>query len=202
MNASITLFAENFNIDPEEVNKFCFANNIAITKVKKEKKEKEKKEKKEKKVKKISGYFLHNSEVRQEITKEVKEKCDKSGTEFNQRVVLTALGAHWSNLNSEEKEIWNLKAKEKNDSEMSSSVTSDDESEKPKKPKRLPSGYILHNSEYRAIITKELKEKAEKSGEKFLTQSVLGALGTHWKELSDEERNMWNDKSKEIADIE
>lgn len=192
-NTAITLIAENFNIDPEEVNKFCITNKITIMKVKKEEK------KKVKKVKKTSGYFLHNASVRAEITKEVKENCEKSGEEFNQRIVLTALGAHWSALNSEEKEIWIVKANEKNDLEMTSPDTTDNEMDKPNKTKRRPSGFILHNSEYRANITKELKEQAEKSGEKFLTKNVLGALGTHWKELSDEDRKMWNDKSKDYA---
>ena len=68
----------------------------------------------------------------------------------------------------------------------------DSDDEKPK-TKRV-SGYILYSNANRA----EVKEKlAEDSDEKPKNTEVMKELARMWKELSDDEKEVWNDKAKE-----
>ena len=68
----------------------------------------------------------------------------------------------------------------------------DSDDEKPK-TKRV-SGYILYSNANRA----EAKEKlAEDSDEKPKNTEVMKELARMWKELSDDEKEVWNDKAKE-----
>jgi hypothetical protein len=68
----------------------------------------------------------------------------------------------------------------------------DSDDEKPK-TKRV-SGYILYSNANRA----EVKEKlADDSEEKPKNTEVMKELARMWKELSDDEKEVWNDKAKE-----
>jgi hypothetical protein len=71
---------------------------------------------------------------------------------------------------------------------------SDDEA-KPK-TKRV-SGYILYSNANRA----EVKEKlAEDSQEKPKNTDVMKELARMWKELGDDEKEVWNDKAKDLKE--
>ena len=71
--------------------------------------------------------------------------------------------------------------------------TDDDE---PKK-KKGPSGYLL----YSKAMRDEAKEKLSKgSDEKPKSTEIMKELGTMWKALSDDEREGWNEKAKELKD--
>lgn len=63
------------------------------------------------------------------------------------------------------------------------------------KKKRLPSGYNLYCKATREEIKKILEEELSE-GEKLKSQDVMKKLGEMWKELSDDERNVWNTKAK------
>ena len=68
----------------------------------------------------------------------------------------------------------------------------DSDDEKPK-TKRV-SGYILYSNANRA----EVKDKlSEESDEKPKNTEVMKELARMWKELSDDEKEVWNDKAKE-----
>tara|TARA_B100000427_G_C15241017_1_gene477804 strand:- start:175 stop:525 length:351 start_codon:yes stop_codon:yes gene_type:complete len=70
---------------------------------------------------------------------------------------------------------------------------SDDE-EKPKK-KRV-SGYILFSNANRD----DVKEKLAESDEKPKNTEVMKELAKMWKELGDDEKEVWNAKAKELKD--
>ena len=74
------------------------------------------------------------------------------------------------------------------------------------KTKRVPSGYNLFSKANRDAA-KELiiKENELEEGEKPKNQEVMAKMGSMWRDLSEEEKNEWKDKSnslKEELDIE
>jgi upstream-binding transcription factor len=71
--------------------------------------------------------------------------------------------------------------------------TSDDE-DKPKK-KRV-SGYILFSNANRD----DVKEKLAEGDVKPKNTDVMKELAKMWKELGDDEKEMWNTKAKELKD--
>ena len=72
-----------------------------------------------------------------------------------------------------------------------------DDDEPSKKKKKGPSGYLL----YSKAMRDEAKEKlAKDSDEKPKSTEVMKELGTMWKALSDDEREGWNEKAKELKD--
>ena len=72
-------------------------------------------------------------------------------------------------------------------------VSSDDE-DKPKK-KRV-SGYILFSNANRD----DVKEKLAEGDEKPKNTEVMKELAKMWKELGDDEKEVWNTKAKELKD--
>ena len=72
---------------------------------------------------------------------------------------------------------------------------SSDSDEKPK-PKRV-SGYILFSNAMRDEVRDSL---AEKSDEKVTNTDVMKELARMWKELSDEDKEPWNTKAKELKE--
>tara|TARA_B100001093_G_scaffold459805_1_gene473209 strand:- start:2724 stop:3065 length:342 start_codon:yes stop_codon:yes gene_type:complete len=94
-----------------------------------------------------------------------------------------------ADLLSEKKKTEKKAKKEK----KKSKDTDDDE---PKK-KKGPSGYLL----YSKAMRDEAKEKLAKgSDEKPKSTEIMKELGAMWKALSDDEREGWNDKAKELKD--
>ena len=66
--------------------------------------------------------------------------------------------------------------------------------EKPKK--KRTSGYILYSNAHRD----EVKETLTQGDEKPKNTDIMKTLATNWKALSDEDREKWNAKAKEIKD--
>ena len=71
----------------------------------------------------------------------------------------------------------------------------DSDDEKPK-TKRV-SGYILYSNANRTEVKEKLSEDSE---EKPKNTEVMKELARMWKELSDDEKEVWNDKAKEEKD--
>ena len=93
-----------------------------------------------------------------------------------------------SNSDPEPKKEKKEKKKAKKDA-----VSSDDE-DKPKK-KRV-SGYILFSNANRD----DVKEKLAEGDEKPKNTEVMKELAKMWKELGDDEKEVWNVKAKELKD--
>ena len=64
--------------------------------------------------------------------------------------------------------------------------------DEPKK-KRGPTGYLLFSGANRADVKTALEEAEESTNPKDVTRE----LARRWKELSDDEREEWNDKAKQ-----
>ena len=75
---------------------------------------------------------------------------------------------------------------------------SDDEDEKPKS-KRV-SGYILYSKATRDEVKDMLTTEQNDDDVKIKSTDIMKALGKMWKELSEEEREQWNAKAKEMKD--
>ena len=95
-------------------------------------------------------------------------------------------------IDIDEKTTKNDVKKETKEKKAKKTKKDDSDDEKPK-TKRV-SGYILYSNANRA----EAKEKlAEDSDEKPKNTEVMKELARMWKELSDDEKEVWNDKAKE-----
>tara|TARA_B100000963_G_C22096844_1_gene438910 strand:+ start:116 stop:445 length:330 start_codon:yes stop_codon:yes gene_type:complete len=66
--------------------------------------------------------------------------------------------------------------------------------EKPKK--KRTSGYILYSNAHRD----EVKETLTQDDEKPKNTDIMKTLATNWKALTEEDREKWNAKAKEIKD--
>ena len=69
------------------------------------------------------------------------------------------------------------------------------DSDEPKK-KRGPTGYLLFSGATRADVKSSLSDAEESTNPKDVTRE----LARRWKALSDEEREEWNDKAKQLKD--
>ena len=72
----------------------------------------------------------------------------------------------------------------------------DPHDDEPKK-KKNPSGYLVFSKAMREDVKQELENK---NGEKPKSTEVMKELGAAWKALSDDEREGWNDKAKQVND--
>ena len=63
------------------------------------------------------------------------------------------------------------------------------------KTKRGPTGYLLFSKEMRPKVKAELEQDLA-DGEKLKPQTVVTTLGQKWKDLTDEEKAVWNLKAK------
>ena len=79
---------------------------------------------------------------------------------------------------------------EKKSKKTKASEKADDD--KPKK--KRTSGYILYSNAHRY----EIKESLTDGDEKPKNTDIMKTLATNWKALSDEEREKWNAKAKEV----
>ena len=68
---------------------------------------------------------------------------------------------------------------------------------KPDTKAKRTSGYLQYNSAHRAEVKAQLEAS---SSEKVKSTDVTKVLAANWKELSDEEREEWNNKAKVLKD--
>ena len=76
--------------------------------------------------------------------------------------------------------------------------TKDDSSDDEKPKKKRVSGYILFSNATRD----EVRDKLTNGDEKPKNTDIMKELARLWKELSDEDKEPWNNKAKEIKDQE
>ena len=119
-----------------------------------------------------SGYNLFCKAMRSNHTGDGKSPQD----------VMRALGAAWKEASTEEHAKYNDQAKEAKLEFIESSPT------KPKKNKRSPSGYNLFCRD----------KRQECSGDDKSPQDVMRALGAAWKSSSDEIKDEYNEKAKQL----
>tara|TARA_B100001093_G_scaffold461384_1_gene475789 strand:- start:1025 stop:1417 length:393 start_codon:yes stop_codon:yes gene_type:complete len=72
--------------------------------------------------------------------------------------------------------------------------SSDDD--EPKK-KKGPTGYLLYSNMARNLVKQQLETK---NGENPKSTEVMKQLGVAWKALTDDEREEWNNKAKQLKD--
>ena len=91
----------------------------------------------------------------------------------------------------------NEKTTKKETKEKKAKKTKKDDSDDEKPKTKRVSGYILYSNANRT----EVKEKlAEDSEEKPKNTEVMKELARMWKELSDDEKEIWNDKAKKAKE--
>ena len=73
-----------------------------------------------------------------------------------------------------------------------------DESDDDKPKKKRTSGYIIFSNATRD----DVKTQITQGDEKPKNTDVMKELARQWKALSDEEQSVWNNKAKEIKDME
>jgi len=111
---------------------------------------------------------------------------------------VTALESQMSELSTKMEELVKVvskkEKKEKKEKKAKKDAVSSDDEDKPKK-KRV-SGYILFSNANRD----DVKEKITEGDEKPKNTEVMKELAKMWKELGDDEKEVWNAKAKELKD--
>ena len=111
---------------------------------------------------------------------------------------VAALESQMSELSSKMEELVKVvskkEKKEKKEKKAKKDAVSSDDEDKPKK-KRV-SGYILFSNANRD----DVKEKLAGGDEKPKNTEVMKELAKMWKELGDDEKEVWNAKAKELKD--
>tara|TARA_B100000886_G_scaffold233704_1_gene163348 strand:+ start:341 stop:670 length:330 start_codon:yes stop_codon:yes gene_type:complete len=108
---------------------------------------------------------------------------------------MSELSTKMSELSTKMEELVKVVSKKEKKEKKAKKETSDDE-DKPKK-KRV-SGYILFSNANRD----EVKGKLADGDEKPKNTEVMKELAKMWKELGDDEKEIWNNKAKELKDEE
>ena len=111
---------------------------------------------------------------------------------------VAALESQMSELSTKMEELVKVvskkEKKEKKEKKAKKDAVSSDDEDKPKK-KRV-SGYILFSNANRD----DVKEKLAGGDEKPKNTEVMKELAKMWKELGDDEKEVWNTKAKELKD--
>ena len=111
---------------------------------------------------------------------------------------VAALESQMSELSTKMEELVKVvskkEKKEKKEKKAKKDAVSSDDEDKPKK-KRV-SGYILFSNANRD----DVKEKLAEDDEKPKNTEVMKELAKMWKELGDDEKEVWNAKAKELKD--
>ena len=111
---------------------------------------------------------------------------------------VAALESQMSELSSKMEELVKVvskkEKKEKKEKKAKKDAVSSDDEDEPKK-KRV-SGYILFSNANRD----DVKEKLAEGDEKPKNTEVMKELAKMWKELGDDEKEVWNAKAKELKD--
>ena len=109
---------------------------------------------------------------------------------------MSELSTKMSELSTKMEELVKVVSKKEKKEKKVKKETSDDEEKKSKK-KRV-SGYILFSNANRD----EVKGKLADGDEKPKNTEVMKELAKMWKELGDDEKEIWNNKAKELKDEE
>ena len=109
---------------------------------------------------------------------------------------MSELSTKMSELSTKMEELVKVVSKKEKKEKKVKKETSDDEEKKSKK-KRV-SGYILFSNANRD----EVKGKRADGDEKPKNTEVMKELAKMWKELGDDEKEIWNNKAKELKDEE
>ena len=111
---------------------------------------------------------------------------------------VAALESQMSELSTKMEELVKVvskkEKKEKKEKKAKKDAVSSDDEDKPKK-KRV-SGYILFSNANRD----DVKEKLTEGDEKPKNTEVMKELAKMWKELGDDEKEVWNTKAKGLKD--
>ena len=111
---------------------------------------------------------------------------------------VAALESQMSELSSKMEELVKVvskkEKKEKKEKKAQKDAVSSDDEDKPKK-KRV-SGYIIFSNANRD----DVKVKLAEGDEKPKNTEVMKELAKMWKELGDDEKEVWNTKAKELKD--
>ena len=111
---------------------------------------------------------------------------------------MSELSTKMSELSTKMEELVKVVSKkEKKEKKVKKEVVSSDDEEKKSKKKRV-SGYILFSNANRD----EVKGKLADGDEKPKNTEVMKELAKMWKELGDDEKEIWNNKAKELKDEE
>ena len=111
---------------------------------------------------------------------------------------MSELSTKMSELSTKMEELVKVVSKkEKKEKKAKKEVVSSDDEEKKSKKKRV-SGYILFSNANRD----EVKGKLADGDEKPKNTEVMKELAKMWKELGDDEKEIWNNKAKELKDEE
>ena len=111
---------------------------------------------------------------------------------------VSALESQMSELSTKMEELVKVVSKkEKKEKKVKKEVVSSDDEEKKSKKKRVR-GYILFSNAHRD----EVKGKLADGDEKPKNTEVMKELAKMWKELGDDEKEIWNNKAKELKDEE
>lgn len=136
----------------------------------------------------LSSYMHFCAERRSSLSQELKASM---GAEFQNKLVMSGLGAEWKTLGEESKAKFAAIAsadKERYDAAVASNP--DNKTKKKKKtakkegPKKL-SAYMHFCAERRSSVTAALKESM---GSEFKNTAVMSALGAAWKEVDEAEK--------------
>ena len=135
-----------------------------------------------------SSYIIFCGAKRDEIKK---KNPNMKATEITSK-----LGELWKTLNDKQKQKYideANKEKEKYQEEMNDYVPSEgfEKKDKKKKAKRVPSGYIL--------FCQDKREDVKSENPDMKATEITSELGKLWKQLSQEEKDEYNQKSKEMS---
>ena len=137
-----------------------------------------------KKSRKKTGYYLYssNADIRTKIKEEHPDESKNIG------FVSKLISEQWKNLSEEDKEVYNKQAEEINSQTESES---DDNVTKKKSPKRSAYNCYIGNKALRA------KVEEESSSEKLSMLEVNKILSAKWKEMTDEEKEVYVKEAEE-----
>jgi len=125
-----------------------------------------------------------------------RDEIKKKNPEMKATQITSKLGEMWQSLNDKQKKKYVDEAgkdKERYEEEMNEYVPSEGFEKKGKKKskaKRAPSGYI--------IFCQDKREEIKSENPEMKTTEITKELGRQWKELSQEEKDEYNQRSKDM----
>ena len=172
-----------------------------------EKVKKAKKEKEDNGIKgKISAYIYFCNSRRETKLEELKDELGKDAVNLT-RTLMARLGAEWKELSEEDKEPFQQQAtddKERYDREIEAAGGKPAKAPKAKKepkekkekagPKKSKSAYLFFCEAKREETVATLKEE---HGDEFEQTLVMEAMGKGWRELTDEEKEPYEEQAAE-----
>lgn len=137
-----------------------------------------------KKPRKKTGYYVYssNADIRSKIKEEHPEESKNIG------FVSKLISEQWKNLSNEDKEVYNKLAEEIN---IKSETETNDTVTKKRIPKRSAYNCYIGNKSLRAQV------EEESSSEKLSMLEVNKILSAKWKEMTDEEKEVYVKEAEE-----